>query len=230
MDKKLLWLKIGVWQVDNGKAAWLDMYLSKSTKITTNIETTMLSGNSSTSICQSLTVKANQNSHKYWDGNAVHIFSVEKTDCIRIGGRRSIYFWLSCQTSEFWPACLQAIKIWQLLSIKENICAERPSKSYALQDAKNIFVFLCQICKLVFLGATYGHFFLVPHQTLFVVSHLKIFFFWCHIYGKKYFCARSGTVWGSLLTFDWISSPLWLESDCQRWWWISGNHFPSISH
>ena len=126
MEKKLLWLKIGVWQVDNGKAAWLDMYLSKSTKITTNIETTMLSGNSSTSICQSLTVQANQNSHKYWDGNAVHIFSVGKTDCIRIGGRRSIYFWLSCQTSEFWPACLQAIKIWQLLSIKENICAERP--------------------------------------------------------------------------------------------------------
>ena len=26
--------------------------------------------------------------------------------------------------------------IWQLLSIKENICAERPRKSYALQDAK----------------------------------------------------------------------------------------------
>ena len=25
---------------------------------------------------------------------------------------------------------------WQLLSIKENICAERPWKSYALQDAK----------------------------------------------------------------------------------------------
>ena len=141
MDKKLLWLKIGVWQVDNGKAAWLDMYLSKSTKITTNIETTMLSGNSSTSICQSLTVKANQNSHKYWDSNAVHIFGVEKTDCIRIriggGGRRSIYFWLSCQTSEFWPACLQAIKILKCQSL----------------------LFLCHICKLVFFGATYGHFF-----------------------------------------------------------------------
>ena len=27
-------------------------------------------------------------------------------------------------------------RIWQLLSIKENICAERPRKSYALQDAK----------------------------------------------------------------------------------------------
>ena len=29
--------------------------------------------------------------------------------------------------------------IRQLLSIKENICAERPRKSYALQDAKKIF-------------------------------------------------------------------------------------------
>ena len=33
---------MGVWQVDNGKAAWLDMYLSKPTKIVTNIETAML--------------------------------------------------------------------------------------------------------------------------------------------------------------------------------------------
>ena len=32
---------------------------------------------------------------------------------------------------------IQIFQIWQLLSIKENICAERPRKSYALQDAKN---------------------------------------------------------------------------------------------
>ena len=29
--------------------------------------------------------------------------------------------------------------IWQLLSIKENICPERPRKSHALQDAKKYF-------------------------------------------------------------------------------------------
>ena len=37
--------------------------------------------------------------------------------------------------------------IWQLLSIKENICAERPRKSYALQDAKKYF-FLYTITKM----------------------------------------------------------------------------------
>ena len=31
------------------------------------------------------------------------------------------------------------IILWQLLSIKENICPERPRKSHALQDAKKYF-------------------------------------------------------------------------------------------
>ena len=35
---------------------------------------------------------------------------------------------------------LAAVRIGQLLSIKENICAERHRKSYALQDAKNSFL------------------------------------------------------------------------------------------
>ena len=35
--------------------------------------------------------------------------------------------------------CSKREKVWQLLSIKENICPERPRKSHALQDGKKYF-------------------------------------------------------------------------------------------
>ena len=68
--------------------------------------------------------------------------------------RASFHLNSECGNQKCWPNTAQNISqfktdtqqtntntntIWQLLSIKENICPERPRKSHALQDAKKYF-------------------------------------------------------------------------------------------